>query len=224
MKSLISNLEKRIIYNSWCLIRYKEYSVSQRKQVPEKFKQRRVESALPRGTNSCIMDNSPSTNMHWKEKATLQVKQQRLPNTEKNNVKHFHFLGSPNLGFLHNQENMKKRLYVNIKPGTSSGLNRSNLKKDRPSLPHRISNPKNKFAFQSVGPYYSNLNDSGLGLGFDDSIDAGCGSNSSKKSDLVSGNFGRFGDLSPILPDENNVLKLKEEIKKLQVSGLIYCH
>jgi len=185
------------------------YNKGEKNQVPEKFKQRRVESALPRGSNYYI-ENSPSASIYWKDnnKVSLQVKQQRLPNTEKNNVKHFQFLGSPNINhaaFNSNPEHIKKdfkKMYLNMKPGTTSGMNRNALKKDRPSLPHRIPN-RNKFAFQSVGPYYSNLNDSGLGC--DDSL-----------LSEIGGATGFTSSMKKVETEENHILKLKEEIKKLQ--------
>ena len=201
--------------------------MSQEDRVPERLRQRRVESALPRPSDS-YHNKMPDDYRGWKDRSyrdNFQLKQQKAPNSEKSNLKHFHFQGSPSLNasILDGQEEKRinqKRIYLNPKPSTSGGMKRNFLKQEKVVIPNRIANLKNTtFAFNSVG-HSSNLNESGLG--FEDSVQNDkfelTLSNSNNNKGEASLIFRQNGlDNSSLNQNDSTIQKLREEIKKLQV-------
>jgi len=194
--------------------------MSQEDRVPERLRQRRVESALPRPSDS-YNNKLPEDYNPWKNKSDkTKIK---APNSEKNNPKHFHFQGSPSLNnsILDGQDdrrNQYKKIYLNPKPNTSGGMNRSYVKKERIGIPNRITNLKNTFAFNSVGHYSTNLNDSGLG--FEDSVQHDKFEITLSNYKAESNSILRHNDLDSLLLNQgdSSVQKLREELKRLQVN------
>lgn len=135
------------------------------KQGPEKLRQRRAESALARPCN-IYPGNKEREIGKWKGRVLKDGSQgkNKVPNTEKNNLKHFQFLTSPsvNQSILDTHDEIKKefrKLYLQPKPNTSSGISRAYTRKEKTNILNPIINLKDNFHFHSIGSSYSAQND-----------------------------------------------------------------
>lgn len=179
----------------------------------EALRQRRVESALTKPSESYFGEyqGDPS-------KGPVQV-----PNSEKNNLKHFQFVLSPSSKQANTEEESKKiykRVYLQGKPHTSGPMSRGYAKYKRLNVPSRSDAQNGNFAFNSVGHTQASLNDSTGNETFETSlIDKSEARRIMQKPDSAYA-FARrenIGKLGPN-PGEFNMQKLRDEIKKLQVS------
>jgi hypothetical protein len=193
-------------------------------KLPQAIKHRKVESAVHRShknkeyyhNNSFVEGYSTSILQPINNKGNRR-NDVKAPKSEKSNVKHFSFIGTPLKNNQRLEEDERKpnflKLYLPPKPGTSSA--NGSFRKEKFRLhPQNLSSKKNN---KQLNLDISNFEESSI---FEDSTpyvynDKENHKNGQKEEwPSLSPQHNRFVDVER----ENEVQRLKEEIKRLQVT------
>lgn len=183
----------------------------------EQLRQRRVESALTKPTESYFGEYQGDRS----SKGPIQV-----PNSEKNNLKHFQFVLSPsskqaNTDSQDESKKVYKRVYLQGKPNTSGPMTRGYAKYKRLNMPSRADMQNGNFAFNSIGHTHASLNDSVGNETLETSLADKSEARRIRQKPDSAYTFVRrenIGKLGPN-PGDFNMQKLRDEIKKLQVNS-----